>query len=103
MSARVEVAALSVAAFVSIVEALPHDTSAVVVALEGGAPWAAVEVAPCGDFARTAFPCFAGGLRGDTNRRGQAGARFRASEARHSLGVIVERSRRMVALEAVSA
>lgn len=90
------VEAPSIAAFAAHLAALPHEYRGIIAACELGDPWAAVEVKPLTDGARTMFPVDRDGQRGDTRRRGQAGALITMSvDADHAARVIANRSRIM--------
>ena len=89
------VEAPSLAAFVHALAALDHELRAVVVATEGGVPWAQVEVSPMTNTYRAVFPLRRDGFRGDTRKRGQAGVMATARDGFSSLPVVVERARRL--------
>jgi hypothetical protein len=94
----ISVEALSPAAFVAALDALPHETRAVVVATERERPWAYVVVSPMTDTCRSLFPAMPGGVTGDTRRRSAQGVMTRTADVagnRRPLGLVVERARRM--------
>jgi len=96
MSARIELEAVSVASFARQLAELDHELYAVVTATENGQPWATVEISPCTDTARSAFPTYLSGIRGDTaRRRAHQGARFPIESAEYALARVIERARRM--------
>ena len=99
MSDTITIPALSVAAFAAALADLPHETRAVVVAVEDGTPWATVRVSPLTDSARSVFPCYEGGATGDTERRtGHRGVMFGAGltqDRAKALHTVIDRARRM--------
>jgi len=88
------VEALSVASFSRQINDLDHETRGAFAACENGQVWAVLDVSVMGDTWRSAFPCDANGIRGDTRKRGQAGVMWRTGE--DALRLVINRSRRMV-------
>ena len=91
----ITVEAPCVAAFVTTLNGMDHETRAVVTATENGHPWAHVHLSPMTDTLRAAFPVDAYGVRGDTRKRGQSGVTVGRDGATRALSVVVERARRM--------
>lgn len=94
----ITVEALSVAAFVSALDSMPHETRANVVALENGTPWAVVSLSPLTRTRRSVFPLYGNGVQGDTAKRGQSGVMIlgTADPRNHdALTLVVNRAVRM--------
>jgi hypothetical protein len=93
----ITVEAPCLAAFVTALTGMDHETHAVVTATENGRPWARVELSPMTDTLRAVFPVDAYGLRGDARKRGQSGVVVGTGNATAALSVVVNRARRMAA------
>ncbi len=77
---------------------MPHDARVTIVAVEHGAEWAWLSVAPMTDTARSIFPLMPGGPVGDTRKRSEAGvilSNYASVDARHAAGVVVQRAAKM--------